>query len=110
MHCDLKPSNILLDNEMIAHVGDFGLARFLLEATSNLSTYQSTSIGIRRSIGYIAPGKRTSWALLNFPYAPSLEIVSESIRVYCNCYFNHLNKANSSFFLVFTFESMKNQC
>ncbi|KAJ0930051.1 putative protein kinase RLK-Pelle-LRR-XII-1 family [Helianthus annuus] len=49
IHGDLKPSNILLDNDMVAHVGDFGLARFL--GTS----YQNNSTGIRGTMGYIAP-------------------------------------------------------
>lgn len=59
LHCDLKPSNVLLNDEMVGHVGDFGLARFSPEANNNSSTYQSSSIGVRGTIGYTPPGKDT---------------------------------------------------
>ena len=51
IHCDLKPSNVLLDADMVAHVGDFGLAKFLL-----LKPHESSSIGFRGTVGYAAPG------------------------------------------------------
>ncbi|GKD62972.1 receptor kinase-like protein Xa21, partial [Tanacetum coccineum] len=50
VHGDLKPSNILLDDDMVAHVGDFGLARFL-----GADSYQNSSTGIRGTIGYMSP-------------------------------------------------------
>ncbi|CAL2267945.1 unnamed protein product [Prunus armeniaca] len=40
---------------MVAHVGDFGLARFLLEASDNSSQRQTMSVGLIGSIGYIPP-------------------------------------------------------
>ncbi|PSS33329.1 LRR receptor-like serine/threonine-protein kinase precursor [Actinidia chinensis var. chinensis] len=55
IHCDLKPSNILLGSGMVARVGDFGLARFRPELTD---PKQSSSIGIRGTIGYAAPEYR----------------------------------------------------
>ncbi|XP_058217018.1 putative receptor-like protein kinase At3g47110 [Rhododendron vialii] len=55
VHCDLKPSNVLLDYDMTAHVGDFGLARFLIQAANDLSNEQNLSVGLKGSVGYIAP-------------------------------------------------------
>ncbi|XP_058008009.1 probable LRR receptor-like serine/threonine-protein kinase At3g47570 [Hevea brasiliensis] len=55
VHCDLKPSNILLNEEMTAHVSDFGLVKFLSNVTLDCSANQSSSIGVRGTIGYCPP-------------------------------------------------------
>ncbi|PON32511.1 Serine/threonine protein kinase [Parasponia andersonii] len=55
IHCDLKPSNVLLDNEMTAHVSDFGLARLMLN-TTGISESQTSTTGIKGTIGYAPPG------------------------------------------------------
>ena len=56
-HCDLKPSNVLLDDDLTAHVSDYGLARLLLKFNQEFSLNQLSSGGVRGTIGYAAPGK-----------------------------------------------------
>ena len=55
VHCDIKPSNVLLDDEMVAHLGDFGLAKLLYVVTSSSMRDQTTSSAIKGTIGYIPP-------------------------------------------------------
>lgn len=54
VHCDLKPSNVLLDADMVAHVGDFGLAKIFANESS-LCQHSMSSVGLRGTIGYAAP-------------------------------------------------------
>lgn len=54
VHCDLKPCNILLDDDMNALLGDFGIARLYVQSRLS-STGSTSSIGVKGTIGYIAP-------------------------------------------------------
>ncbi|KAM5582507.1 hypothetical protein ABKV19_002763 [Rosa sericea] len=49
IHCDIKPQNILFDDNYIARISDFGLAKLLMTNQSQTHT------AIRGTKGYVAP-------------------------------------------------------
>jgi Leucine-rich repeat (LRR) protein len=81
IHCDLKPSNILLDDNMGAHLADFGIARFYLETISQtVGDSRSTgTINLKGTIGYISPGDKKAYKAVTFFYL--ITIHTQSFRL-----------------------------
>eukprot|EP01018_Ginkgo_biloba_P028308 Gb_19709 [translate_table: standard] len=52
VHCDIKPANVLLDEDLAARVTDFGIAR--LACSDSMHSISST-LALKGSVGYIAP-------------------------------------------------------
>nr|ACR15163.1 B-lectin receptor kinase [Oryza sativa Indica Group] len=57
VHCDIKPENVLLDDNFIAKVSDFGLAKLMTREQSHVFTT------LRGTHGYLAPEWLTNYAI-----------------------------------------------
>lgn len=57
IHCDIKPENILLDDNYVAKVSDFGLAKLMTREQSHVFTT------LRGTRGYLAPEWLTTYAI-----------------------------------------------
>ena len=107
VHCDLKPSNVLLDDDMTAHVGDFGLAKFLSEASKNPSITQTISAALKGSIGYIPPGMGLNLTnhleLMIANFIPKLQLLLHNSLLKSFVSFKKLAKIYETFFCTLQF-------
>ncbi|XP_044476873.1 receptor kinase-like protein Xa21 [Mangifera indica] len=82
IHCDLKPQSILLDEDMVAHVSDFGISKLLDEGDSKTQTLTLATIG------YMAPDENGFGAkvncmlsIMNLPLNCSMESPEQRINM-----------------------------
>ncbi|XP_047267477.1 receptor kinase-like protein Xa21 [Capsicum annuum] len=75
IHCDLKPCNVLLDEDMVTHLSDFGISKVLGDDESDLYTKTIATLG------YIAPDTPLSFV----DFSSLFSQVECILHLYINC-------------------------
>ncbi|CAM6106677.1 unnamed protein product [Calypogeia fissa] len=102
LHCDIKPENILLDENLVAKVSDFGLAKLMNPEQSEVFTT------LRGTRGYLAP----EW-LLNSAISDKSDVYSfgmvllELISGRKN--FDHTESSEKSYFPEYAYQQTENE-
>lgn len=89
IHCDIKPENILLHDDLQVKISDFGLAKLISNETSKLLTT------LRGTRGYLAPEWLTSCGITDKTDVYSYGMVLlELVRGRRNCSFQSSDTEN----------------
>ncbi|KAM3394094.1 hypothetical protein P3S68_003096 [Capsicum galapagoense] len=74
IHCDLKPRNVLLDEDMVAHLSDFGISKMLGDDKCDLYTKTLSTLG------YIAPDvSLKQWVSYSLPEALIMDVIDANL-------------------------------
>ncbi|XP_038896000.1 probable LRR receptor-like serine/threonine-protein kinase RPK1 [Benincasa hispida] len=102
VHCDLKPSNILLDEEMVAHLTDFGVSKLLGGGDSITQTMTLATVG------YMAPDSdllTKNDEALN--YWTAIECLSSIISLALSCTVESPEKRPSAKYVLDSLNNIK---
>jgi serine/threonine protein kinase len=84
LHCDLKPSNVVLDHDYEPRIADFGASLIVAAPGSEIAIPAPPRM--RGSVGYMAPGDRSDRGDRQLAIRVALRAYNHSIALWCEHY------------------------